>query len=124
MARKTRKTRRRVKRVKGTRRIRRIRRIKTYYKGGNRRQNIRGGGLSLDNVVTKAQSVFGSVKEQAQGLGTQAQAALGSVKEQTLGLGAQLANLGEQAQQFAKQTQARAQALGPGSPQGTTNPSA
>ena len=43
MARKTRRTRKTRRRVKGTRRIRRIRRIKTYYKGGNRRQNFKGG---------------------------------------------------------------------------------
>lgn len=108
MARKTRKTRRRVKRVKGTRRIRRIRRIKTYYKGKNRRQNIKGGGF-FDRVAERARYAFGSVKEQTQGAVEQAQSALESVKEQTQGLG----------------EQAQAQTLGPGSPpQGTTNSNA
>ena len=81
MARKTRRTRRRVKRVKGTRRIRRIRRIKTYYKGGNRRQNTKGGSF-IDDIKNGAKSLVEQTTAQATKAGSEVQGNFDKVKQE------------------------------------------
>ena len=61
MARKTRKTRRTRRRVKRVKRVTGTRRVKTYYKGGNRRQNFKGGfdiKETLDRVKQMGISAF------------------------------------------------------------------
>ena len=82
MARKTRKTRKTRRRVKGTRRIRRIRRIKTYYKGKNRRQNIKRGGFFGElwgRTREKVSQQVAQLGEQAMNLREKAEEALSEV---------------------------------------------